>query len=51
MIKVNINKPLKYMGKLEPCKKGEKVLCVCKDAADCLEVKTEKVEKKDESSI
>lgn len=45
MIKVNIHKPMKYMGKLKECTNNTKILCVCKPE-DCLEKKVEKVEKK-----
>ena len=44
MIKVNIHKPIKFMGKLKPCTKDPKILCVCKPE-DCLE-EVEKVEEK-----
>jgi len=49
MIRVNNVKPIKFMGKLVPCYKNPKILCVCSQHHEsCLEPDQEKLEDKDE---
>lgn len=39
---MRIIKKLKYMGKLKPCMKNPKILCVCTNYLQCSEQKVEK---------
>jgi len=40
---IRVNKIIKYMGKLGPCKENNKILCVCKQDK-CLEKEEKKCE-------